>query len=68
MTPTSRAGPAPDLAVVHERLRALLAPYRGQLHVAADGPTGLTLEPPGYQGQPWGFVAATRLGKGYVSY
>jgi hypothetical protein len=28
----------------------------------------MTLELPEYAGQPWGFVAATRLGKRYVSY
>lgn len=57
-----------DLQPVHERLRAILAPYRSRLHVAADGPGGMTLELPGYEGKPWGFVAATRLGKRYVSY
>jgi hypothetical protein len=36
--------------------------------VAQNGPGGLTLELPEYAGQPWGFVAATRLGKRYVSY
>ena len=58
----------PDLVPVHERLKAILAPYRDRLHVAADGPTGMTLELPAYRGEPWGFVAATRLGKRYVSY
>ena len=59
---------AADLPAVHQRLKAILAPYRGRLHVAADGPGGMTLELPGYKGEPWGFVAATRLGKRYVSY
>jgi len=57
-----------DLQPVHDRLKALLAPYRDSLVVAADGPGGMTLELPTYRGQPWGFVAATRLGKRYVSY
>ena len=36
--------------------------------MAKDEPGGMTLELPGYEGQPWGFVAATRLGKRYVSF
>ena len=59
---------SPDLAPFHDRLRAILAPYRDRLHVAQDGAGGMTLELPDYAGQPWGFVAATRLGKRYVSY
>jgi hypothetical protein len=59
---------APDLGQVHERLQAILAPYRDQLHVASDGPGGMTLELPAYKGEPWGFAAGTRLGKRYVSY
>jgi len=62
------AGPGPDLVAVHERLRAILAPYRDRLHLAADGPGGMSLEFPGYAGSPWGFAAATRLGKRYVSF
>ena len=62
----SMAGP--DLAPVHDRLRAILAPYRDRLHVSKDGPRGMTLELPEYAGQPWGFAAGTRLGKRYVSY
>jgi len=62
---TAAAG---DLGAVHERLKAILAPYRDQLHVASDGPGGMSLELPAYKGEPWGFVAATRLGKRYVSY
>jgi hypothetical protein len=57
-----------DLPAVHERLKAILAPYRDRLHVASDGPGGMSLELPAYRGEPWGFVAATRLGKRYVSY
>ncbi|MEO8274472.1 MAG: hypothetical protein ABI620_10435 [Chloroflexota bacterium] len=66
MTATRERGP--DLVAVHHRLRAILSPYRDRLHVAADGPAGITLELPPYAGKPWGFVAATRLGKRYVSY
>jgi hypothetical protein len=56
------------LVPVHERLRAILAPYRSGLHVSADSPDGMILELPGYKGEPWGYVAGTRLGKRYVSY
>jgi len=59
---------AQGLQQVHERLRAILAPYRRELTAAKDEPSGMTLELPGYEGQPWGFVAATRLGKRYVSF
>jgi hypothetical protein len=58
---------APDLVAVHERLKAILAPYRTTLAVK-DGPQGLTLELPGYEGKPWGYAAGTRVGKRYVSY
>jgi hypothetical protein len=58
----------PDLDVVHQRLRGLLEPYRAGLTVTADGPGGLTLEVPGLEGRPWGYVAGTRLGKRYVSF
>jgi hypothetical protein len=58
----------PDLGPVHERLRAILAPYRDTLRVASDGPTGMSLELPGHEGNPWGFAAATRLGSRYVSF
>ncbi len=57
-----------ELRPVHERLRAILEPYRARLVVALDGPDGLSLELPGYQDTPWGFAAATRLGKRYVSF
>lgn len=67
--PTARStGSPPGLQPVHERLRGILEPYRERLVVAADGPTGMTLELPGYHDTPWGFVAATRLGKRYVSF
>ncbi|TAL07136.1 MAG: hypothetical protein EPO00_09795 [Chloroflexota bacterium] len=57
-----------DFAAVHERLRAILVPYFGSLSVTKDGPNGVAVEYPGLEGKPWGFVAATRLGKSYVSY
>lgn len=62
------SAPAADLPAVHERLRALFEPYRDRLHVAKDGPDGIYLELPEYQGQPWGYVGGTRLGKRYVSF
>lgn len=64
----SPATATPDLAPVHDRLKAILAPYRDQLTVAKDSVDGMTLELPGYEGQTWGYVAGTRLGKRYVSY
>ena len=57
-----------DLDAVHARLREILAPYRESLAVTKDGPGGVTLEVPGLEGKPWGYVAGTRLGKRYVSY
>ena len=57
-----------DLEGVHARLRGLLEPYRRDHSVTADGPGGLTLEVPGLEGRPWGYVAGTRLGKRYVSF
>ena len=57
-----------DLTAVHDRLRDILAPYRQSLAVTKDGPGGVTLEVPGLEGKPWGYVAGTRLGKRYVSY
>ena len=58
----------PDLAAVHERLKAIFAPYRGRLTVAKDGPDGMYLELPGLEGNTWGYVGGTRLGKRYVSF
>jgi len=57
-----------DLAVVHDRLREILAPYREDLSVTKDGPEGMALEVPGLEGKPWGYVAGTRVGKSYVSF
>ena len=64
----TQAAATPDLEPVHDRLKAILAPYRARLTVAKDSPEGMTLELPGYEAQPWGYVAGTRLGKRYVSY
>jgi hypothetical protein len=58
----------PDLDAVHDRLKAILEPYRLELSATKDGPGGLSLEIPGLEGKPWGYVAGTRLGKRYVSY
>ncbi len=58
----------PDLVAVHERLKAVLAEHGDGLVVSSDGPAGMTLEVPGLEGKPWGYVAGTRLGKRYVSY
>ena len=58
----------PDLDGVHDRLRAILSPFRDDLSVTRDGPGGLVIEVPGLEGKPWGYVAGTRLGKRYVSF
>jgi hypothetical protein len=57
----------PDLAAVDRRLRQILAPYRGRYTLRASE-QGLALELPGHEGDPWGFVAGTRMGKRYVSF
>ena len=57
-----------DLPAVHDRLREILAPYREDFTVTRDEPAGMTLEVPGLEGKPWGYVAATRVGKRYVSF
>jgi len=59
--------PRTDFGTVEGRLREVLEPYRGRLVATKDGPDGLTLEIPGLEGKPWGYVAGTRLGKRYVS-
>ncbi len=56
------------LGAVHDRLREILGPFREGLSVTRDGPEGMTLETPGLEGKPWGYVAGTRLGKSYVSF
>lgn len=57
-----------DFAAVDRRLRGILEPYLSRLVATKDGPGGLTLEIPGLEGKPWGYVAGTRLGKRYVSF
>ncbi len=67
-TPPMAAGPARDFAAVDHRLRQILEPLRSRLAVTRDGPDGLTLEIPGLEGKPWGYVAGVRPGKSYVSF
>jgi len=57
-----------DLTAVHDRLRAILAAHADGLVTTKDGSGGMTLEVPGLEGKPWGYVAGTRVGKRYVSY
>jgi hypothetical protein len=61
-------GARTEFEAVHDRLRDNLAPLREKLVATKDGPDGLTLEIPGLEGNPWGYVAGTRVGKRYVSY
>jgi hypothetical protein len=57
-----------DFAAVHERLRDILVPYGKEYSITRDEPEGVTLEVPGLEGKPWGYVAGTRVGKRYVSF
>jgi hypothetical protein len=57
-----------DFEAVHARLREILMRHRGDLVVTKDGPGGVTLEVPGLEGKPWGYVAGTRVGTSYVSF
>lgn len=57
-----------DFTAVHDRLRDIILRNRGDLAVTRDGPGGVAVEVPGLEGQPWGYVAGTRVGKAYVSY
>jgi hypothetical protein len=57
-----------DLAAVEARLRRIFDPYRDRLTVTREGPGGIYLELPGYEGKPWGYVGGTRVGKRYVSF
>jgi hypothetical protein len=57
-----------DFHAVEARLRSIFDPYRGSLTVSRDGPDGIYLELPGFEGKPWGYVGGTRVGKAYVSY
>ncbi len=59
---------ASEFPAVHEGLRALLVPYTDRLVATKDGPGGYTLEIPGLEGKPSGYVAGTRVGKSYVSF
>ena len=61
-------GAGPDFAAVDRRLREILEPYRSRLVATKDGPGCPTLEIPGLEGKPWGYVAGTRVGKRYVSF
>jgi hypothetical protein len=58
----------PDFQAVEARLRRIFDPYRDRLTVSKEGPDGIYLEQPGYEGKPWGYVGGTRVGKSYVSY
>ena len=57
-----------DFEAVHERLKGILRSHADGLVITKDGPGGMTLEVPGLEGKPWGYVAGTRVGKRYVSY
>lgn len=65
-TPTKP--PKADFAAVDRRLREILEPLRSELVATKDGPDGLTLEIPGLEGKPYGYVASIRIGKRYVSF
>jgi hypothetical protein len=57
-----------DFGAVHARLRDILLPYGRDYVITRDDPGGVTLEVPGLEGKPWGYVAGTRVGKRYVSF
>lgn len=57
-----------DFEAVEARLRQILEPYRRELSVTTEGPGGMVLELPGFEGKPWGYVAGTKIGKSYVSF
>jgi hypothetical protein len=63
---TTTAEAAFDAVVA--RLRENLEPLRPRVSVTKDGPDGVVMEIPGLEGKPWGYVAAIRRGKRYVSY
>ena len=52
-----RPSPAPDPRTARSRFA-----------VTRDGPEGMTVEIPGLEGKPWGYVAGVRPGKSYVSF
>jgi hypothetical protein len=57
-----------EFEAVHERLKRIIRSHAGGLVITKDGPLGMTLEVPGLEGKPWGYVAGTRVGKRYVSF
>jgi hypothetical protein len=57
-----------DFQEVEARLRSMFDPYRDRLTVSKEGPGGIHLELPGFEGKPWGYVGGTRVGKAYVSF
>ena len=68
-TAATRTEPArADFDSVDRRLREILQPLRSRLVATKDGPGGLSLEIPGLEGKPYGYVAGIRRGKRYVSY
>jgi hypothetical protein len=68
-TAATRTGaPKADFDAVDRRLREILKPLRSKLVATKDGPDGLSLEIPGFEGKPYGYVAGIRRGKRYVSY
>lgn len=62
------ARPSRDFAAVDRRLRQILEPLRSRFAVTKDGPEGMTVEIPGLEGKPWGYIAGVRSGKSYVSF
>jgi len=60
--------PARDFTAVDRRLRQILEPLRSRFSVTKDSPEGMTVEIPGLEGKPWGYVAGVRPGKSYVSF
>jgi hypothetical protein len=67
-TARADARPARDFSEVDRRLRQILEPLRSRFTVTRDGPAGLTIEIPGLEGKPWGYIAGVRPGKSYVSF
>ena len=62
------AAQAEHFAAIDRRLREILEPLRERLVATNDGPEGLTLEIPGFERKPYGYVAGIRHGKRYVSF
>lgn len=67
-TGPTEARPARDFSEVDRRLRQILDPRRSRFAVTKDGPAGLSIEIPGLEGKPWGYIAGVRPGKRYVSF